>query len=226
MKVDVRQVGLAFAIMADATRRPVDLGHIHGLSEGMYRNDDLFYFAATLLRNGKIRDLSVSGGDGRKTGGTTPGESWVGSDRVLQKLGEVGISSNRVIISDPITNSKEEAVAILKICAERKWSSVGSISTYYHGGRMLPYMVKAMQERAADGNPWWVEYQMLVSPISDPWAEILGSQGQATTTGFEASIEDAVKIEKHIAAGFAATFEDVIRYLRNRDRIVKTQKWI
>lgn len=224
-KIDPRQVAVAFMVMADRPVEPLELGHLHGLSSEMYKNDHLFQYAAKALSSGQILNLSISGGDGRKTGGTIPKESWIGQNEILEELERVGIPLNKVIISKPITNSKEEAVAILEICQKMGFRSVGSITTYYHGGRMPYYMVKAMRERELAGSPTFIDYRMLVSPINKPFAEMLGSQGVKKTTGFQASIDDALKIEEHMAAGFAAKFEEVVHYYENRERIIKNQKW-
>lgn len=220
--VDARQVAIAFTVMSDAPTAPMDVGVIHGLSKEMYKAGNLFNHAGELLHREVIRRLAIVGGDGSPTGKHAPGVAWIGRKDTLLNLQKTfdifDLPLDKVLTTDPITNSKEEALAIVHLCEEHEWKSAGSISVAYHGGRMLPYMVAAMKESG-----YWINYRMLPPPQTDWFMEILGSQGAAMTNCFESAITDAVKIEDHIRKGFAAPFDEVIQYLRHREAIVAAQ---
>jgi len=218
--VCVAQVAIAYAIMSDMPAYPLEVGVLHGLSEGMYQAGELFGHTTKLLNNHTIRQIAVVGGDGRATGGTIPKASWIGSEAITYELERRGISQEEIIVLDEITNSREEAQAIVKMAKEKRLRQVGSISTAYHGGRMFPYMVKAMQESGC-----WINYHMLAPPRTNWWLPMLSSQGEKTTTSLEATLIDAIKIEDHIKQGLAAPFDQVLYYFKNRSEIVKTQNW-
>ncbi len=215
-KVSVLQVAIAFMSMSDWPEDPPDLVVVHGLSEEMYASSDIFWHVKRLVGDGWWFNLAVVGGSeemAKKIG-------WIGHEALIQRLVDVGIYKDEIMVTDEIVHSKSEAVAILKMARGLGFKSVGSISVAYHGGRMLPYMVAAMKEAG-----YWIDYRMLPPPTTDWFAEILGSQGLKTTTCFQSAIDDTLKIEEHINMGFAAPFEEVIHYLRNRQEIVRTQVW-
>lgn len=212
-KVDVRQVALAFRVN-QRPQRPLELGVLHGLTAGMYKSGNLFDFSSFLLTSGLIKRLAVVGGDGRTTGGIKPKKSWMGSGAVLKVLTAKGVNRGDILVTDPITNSKEEAAAIIKLARQFDFKWVGSISVAYHGGRMLPYMVKVMQETG-----YWFYYFMLPAPLTNWKLSMMSSQGRKKTNCFEAACEDAQKIEAHIEKGWAATFDEVIDYLDRRDNM-------
>ncbi|OHA58420.1 MAG: hypothetical protein A2571_01415 [Candidatus Vogelbacteria bacterium RIFOXYD1_FULL_44_32] len=211
------QVALAYAVMSDWPLEPLQVVVLHGLSEGMYASGDLFRYTARVQ---SICPVAVVGGDGRTTGGTVPQASWIGFEAVVQKLLQAGVDRQSIIELDPTTNSKEEAVAIVKMAKERGFSRVGSVSVAYHGGRMFPYMVAAMKELG-----YWLDYRMLPPARTDWWLPMVASQGAGTTNSIEATLLDAVKIERHIEQGFAASFPEVFYYLEHRAEIVRTQVW-
>ncbi len=218
-KVSAAQVALAFYCMSDAPQSDLDVVVVHGLSQGMYESGDLFNH--TLQLQGRYQcPVAVVGGDGRATGGTVPKASWIGHDDVVRQLVMAGIRGDLIFPIDPITNSKEEALAIVRMAELKQLTRVGSVSVAYHGGRMFPYMVAAMQEVG-----YWFEYYMLPPARTDWWLDIVGSQGAYTTNCVEATMADAVKIENHIEQGFAAPFDEVFFYLRHRAEISRTQVW-
>ena len=223
-QVSVLQVAIAFAVSRDRWwDRPLEVAVLHGLTMGMYESGLLFDRAADVAQN-YAEHFAVVGGDGRKAGGQIPRESWIGSDAVIEQLVRRGVEKDQIIITGPIEHSKHEAVEILKMARERRFKRVGSISVAYHGIRMLPYMVAAMKESAAAGEPYWIDYRM-VSFSTDWWHPMLGSQGAMMSTPFLSAMDDALKIEQHIKSGFAASFEEVAYYLCNRESIVESQTW-
>lgn len=221
VRVDVKQVAIAFVVMSDQPDYTLDVGVVHGLSKEMYASGNLFQHASDLLDSGHIREIAVVGGDGRRTGGSIPKEAWIGSDAVKDSLVEIGFIPEAILTTADITNSKEEALAIIKMCKDHDWMTAGSITVAYHGGRMLPYMVAAMRELH-----YWIDYRMLPPRKTDWWMEILGSQGLSMTNCVDSAMADAVKIESHIEKGFAASFDDVLHYLRHRQKIVANQAWV
>ncbi len=218
--VSAAQVAIAFAVMSDRPSEELDMVAIHGLSSGMYKSGQLFDHAVMLNASGRAKRIAVMGGDGRATGGNVSGAAWIGSKAMIQQLVVRGVDLDEIIVLDPITHSKEEALAIVKLTKERNFRRVGSVSAAYHGGRMLSYMVAAMKELN-----YWIDYRMLPPASTDWWLEILGSQGQAITNCFESALADTLKIEEHIQRGFAAPFSEVVYYLRNRQEIVESQVW-
>src|SRR6185436_280075 len=216
--------------MSDYPTKSLDLAVVHGLSQGMYDSGKLFEHTRTLWRRNAFRNLAVVGGDGTGAGNTP--NAWIGPGAIIENLEKVGFAIQEISMTDPIVHSKAEALAILKMAREDGWKSVGSISVSYHGGRMFPYMVAAMQEAAAEGKPWWIDYRMLPPSTTDSWMDILGSQGLKQTTCIEAAMEDAVKIERQQTQRdkvtnniIAASFQDTLYYMQHRERIVRNQSW-
>jgi hypothetical protein len=216
--VSVAQIAITFACMSDEPDK-LDAVAVHGLSQGMYQEGSLFDHAVGMGRRYQC-PIWVVGGDGRATSGSTPQSAWIGSDALVQELVSHGASRGDLIVMDPITNSKEEALAIVRKAEEHRFENVGSVSVAYHGGRMFPYLVAAMKEVR-----YWIDYRMLLPKATNWWAPILGSQGVKMATCFESAMTDALKIEDHIRRGFAATFQEVFFYFKNRKEIVETPNW-
>lgn len=212
------QVAIAFMVMSDRPEK-LDAVVIHGLSSGMYQAGNLFDHIVKMSDNYKCSILVV-GGDGRATGGLISKVAWIGSEAIVSELTSRDVDCERIIVMDPITHSKEEALAIVITAKKHGFRTVGSVSVAYHGGRMFPYIVAAMKEVG-----YWIDYRILPPPATDWWMEILGSQGAKNTTCLESAMADAIKIEGHITKGFAAPFEEVFYFFKNRSEIVKNQRW-
>lgn len=219
-KVSIAQIMIAFMTMSD---RPqcVDLGIIHGLSEGMYRAASLLDHAVNLYLSNVVNLLAIVGGDGSAMPpNTEPRSAWVGQEWLLQELNKRSIDASFILKTAPIRHSKDEAVQTIRLAKERGFKTIGSISVAYHSGRTLPYTLAAMKEES-----YFVSFHTLPPPCTDWWSPVLGSQGLTTVPQARSIIDDALKIEEHIKKGFAAPFPEVLHYLLNREEIVKTQRF-
>jgi uncharacterized SAM-binding protein YcdF (DUF218 family) len=219
-QVNAMQLVIAQILSCDAPLVPLDAIVIHGLSEGMYASGDLLEHAVDLWKTGRTHRIAVVGGDGSPTGECAPGKSWVGSEFLVKYLTEQGVPREEIIVTDPITHTKEEAYAIVRMAQQHNFKRVGSVSVSYHGPRILHCLVAVMKELNH-----WIEWHMMLSPRTDWLLKMLGSQGKGMTNSLFAALDDGRKVRQYIDNGFAATSFEVLQYLCDRDRVVETQIW-
>lgn len=219
-KVSVAQLLIAQMLASDKSEPPLNMLVLHGLSEGMYASGDLIAHAAGLWISKEVNYIAVVGGDGSPTGQNAPGVSWVGAPFLVSELERLTNKKNEIIVLDPITHTKEEAYAIIRMAQMRGFQRVGSVSVAYHGPRILHCLVAVMKELN-----YWVEWHMMLPPQTDWLTEMVAAQGQGTTNSVIATLDDAQKVQKYIDNRFGATYAEVLYYLCNRSRIVETQTW-
>lgn len=83
-------------LLTDPLPGKADVVFFHSRSYG--DEDGLFELIENLYREGTIRNVLILGTDGRREGGTKPGESWPGKDIWSKRLGQIGIK--KVYLSD------------------------------------------------------------------------------------------------------------------------------
>lgn len=195
-------------LLADSLPSKVDVVFFHARSYG--DEDGLFELIENLYKEDTISNVLILGTDGRREGGTKPGESWPGRDVWTKRLQDLGII-NRVYLSDEAHHSRSESDVFLKKAREQGWKSAIVLTQPHQILRVILGTIKSMSE----SNNWIRIYAL--TPKSTSWEKkVFGSQGKKLLQRFEHIKEEFVRISRYQKLGQLAKFQELFNYLERR----------
>lgn len=153
---------------------------------------------AELYKNGLAPTVVVSGGvDDPLKGG-------IHSRFLKERLGLLGVPSERIIIEDISQNTRDQAVEIMKMVRERAWRRITLVASHYHVFRAFLTFLKAMQEAK-------LSVEIFCAPVRDlPWFS--GEQGPKRADLLASEFEKIGKYTDHMA-----TFTDAVEYIERQE---------
>ena len=125
---------------------------------------------------------------------------------VKPKLLAAGIPENAIIHEDQSTNTREQAVEIMKLVEKHGWKTILLVASHYHQYRAFLTFLQAMKEsnlnidiiNAPARNLSWIE--------QTPWGRRIDL--------LEAEFE---RIDKYRELGHIASYEEAVKYLTIRE---------
>ncbi len=175
----------------------------------------LFPLAVQLYNGCCVRTVALNGGDGRKFGGTIPGEANAGVEVYRQTLCNMGVPPEKMVISSPADHTKQENDAFLDLAITHGWKSAIIIAHLHQLPRAVLGMLKSMD----DHSHLLRIYTAFPSP--DDWFRpTRGSQGEARARRLDDIAVEREKIPGFQAKGDLASYERLFTYIFNdRDRL-------
>lgn len=166
--------------------------------------------AAMLVRESVVNHIALNGFDGRRMGGTVPGEASEGRNYYHDRLvNEGGVVSKRIYDTQPAFNTREENDAFLQLAIECGWDSAIIVAWPHQLLRAMLGLLAAMKQRQHRLNVF------TSFPKDVSWdAQVAGSQSANHQTRFDEIAVELERIERYQAKGDMATFPELFDYLR------------
>lgn len=213
MREALRVAQLVMILSSDWPTSPLDAVYIHGLSHGMLEAPKIFELAARLYHEGKAPFIAFNGGDGSPFGLDAPGTSWPGMAYYYAELTRRGVPAERLVHTGPAPHTREEINQLIITAKVHEWKRIGIINIPYAYARTFCYLPEPMKVHG-----WRPDCFALNPPSTDWYLPMGASQGQGTTTPFDAAYQDALKVLQHIGQGWASPLGEVFPYLEKRKR--------
>lgn len=209
---------------------PLNGLYIHGLSEGMVKSSGIFKQAARLSITHGL-PIAFNGSDGEqfshnedgdenKPVGKNPGQGWPGKDWYIEQLTANGVDKNLLLPTGPGYHTRHEVIQLVRFAKEQDWDRVGIMSVAWHYPLVFTLLVDVMKKAdrfiAAYALP--PEYTNWQYPIK-------GSQGLEDTHPLREAITYAPRVLRYQDISLASSFQDMFRYLRDREQIAFQNKW-
>ncbi len=151
--------------------------------------------AADLYLQGWADTIVVSGGIYTPDYGSYP------SEYLIPELIKSGVPSEKIVIEGKSKHTREQAEEVLELARNNGWKKIILVASPHHQPRAFLTFLKVMNEKN-------LKLQIINAPARElPWFEETG-------WGRRISLIDSEfeKIEKYIALGQMATFEEAIDY--------------
>lgn len=144
---------------------------------------------AQLFKEGRAPRMILSGG--------LPETSFaIPASKLLTRVIELGVPKDAILAEERSQNTREQAVAVLKIARERGWKSIAIIASPEHQPRAFLTFLQAAQEFGYD-----IALQNAPVP-SEIDSDFLRSE--------------LAKIEEYQKKGDVASYEEGVRYLESQ----------
>ena len=110
-------------------------------------DDHLFEIVAKALHTGLARYVILNRSDGRGMG-DLPGKAWPGVDIYLTRLSSLGVSKDKVLLSEEARDTREEDTEYLEVALQHKFKSVAVLTQPHQILRATLGLVKEMSRRS------------------------------------------------------------------------------
>lgn len=204
---------LAMMLGSDRPSGKLDVLYIPGLSAGMLESADIFEIAARSEHSGTARRIAFNGSDGSAELNGTPGAAWPGKDFYVKELRRRHVPAEVLVPTGPGVHTRSETDEFVRTAKEHGWKRAGYLTVAYHYPRVFSCLVKSMQETG-----YTLDVFACGPPSTNWYLPMLGSQGLSNTTSEQAALDDVIKTLSYIERGFGAPPDDVLAYLRSRER--------
>ena len=214
-------VRLLLFLLGDKPAQELDAVYLHGLSEGMIANWELFEHA--VYQAGILIPIAFNGSDGEGMGYRNyPGAAWPGADWYIREFLKLEVNPKQLIPAGPGLHTRGETDALIELCKKREWKQVGVLTVPYHYPRVFCCLVKGMQE---------AEYYpaiYAIPPTAPPknwWQIMLGSQGKEFALPFNEIAKEIGNFFGYQEKAYSASSADLFHYLQHREEIMEQQKF-
>jgi len=203
---------------------PIDALFIHarsGSDEG-----GIIELAAELLLSGKVKNIVVTGSDGQGMGsspladyqrGLDKSTAWAGKADWAKKLDEKGVDVGEfVYFSTPAFHTSGENDVYTDIAKELGWHGAATLTHPHQLLRACMGQLKSIQKLETVDPSYKLDVYN-VYPKETAWEEIVaGSQGKDPKPRRVHASDEYLRIVKYTGQGSLATFDDLIKYWKNR----------
>lgn len=198
--------------------------YIHGLSEGMIRSARIFEQAADFSQDHKV-PIAFNGSDGEQFShnedgddsrpvGKNPGQGWPGKDWYIEELTALGVDRDLLLPTGPGYHTRHEVIQLVEFARQQHWQRVGIMSVAWHYPLVFTMLVDVMRK----AEHFITAYAM--APEQTDWNyPMKGSQGLEDTHPLREAINYAPRVLNYQDRGLASSFEDMFRYLRDREQL-------
>lgn len=156
--------------------------------------------AVELLRQGAGPFIVV-------TGGRDEPPYCITAERMAGRLMGLGVAPDRLIVDNDSTNTREQAVNVIKIAVEHDWKRLLLVASPYHAPRAFLTFLKAIKDEGRD-----TDLHLVMVPASHtPW---FGKPDGLEATRLDLLADEYEKIERYGTQGHVASYEDGIAYLK------------
>jgi hypothetical protein len=133
------------------------------------------------------------------------------ASQMLDPLVRAGVPQNAIILESKSQNTRDQAVELAALCAERAWRRIIITVSHYHQYRAYLTMLRGLEEKGLEQTvelinaparqlPWFVEREIK----QDPRIDLLNQEFQ--------------KIDEYCVKGHLASFEDALKYQAWKER--------
>ncbi|TSC93686.1 MAG: Uncharacterized protein CEN91_149 [Candidatus Berkelbacteria bacterium Licking1014_85] len=176
-------------------------------SRGFNDNDGLFKLAASLVSDSFARYIVINGFEGERFDGKM-GKTSPGALSYKKSLLAENVHQDKIIISEPAKNSREENKMFLKLAKENGWMNVIIISQPHQLLRLMLGALKEIKNRGMRIGLY------STAPNSTNWRKkVYASQGEKRDARFDDIQSEFKRISKYIKDGHLATLEELVEYL-------------
>jgi uncharacterized SAM-binding protein YcdF (DUF218 family) len=120
---------------------------------------------------------------------------------IIPELLKSGVKAVDIIIEGNSSNTREEAVEVIKICRERSWKRILLVASHYHQFRAYLTFLKAMKKA-----------NILIEIINAPSNDLKWFEKTNWGKRYDLLDQEFDRIEKYSALGHLSTFEEAIEY--------------
>ncbi len=195
-------------VLGDQPKETADAIFFH--SRGHGDDDGLFTHVGVLMTT--ARCVVINGFNGEKMGGTKPQEASPGKDAYLRRLEGMSIRRERIVVTKPAFNTKEENEAFLDCAIEYNWRTAIVLGQAHQLLRCMLGMIKSMNDRSYQMRV----YAMCPRPVN--WSKMVGgSQGAEKKERFSYIADEFIRIPRYQEKGDLASWEELSGYYQRRD---------
>lgn len=146
IKLDFTQYARAQAhVLSLQPSNPVDAVFLHARALG--DGTPIIALAADIVKSRRARAVVINGFDGRRFGGTTPGEASEGAAYYHQKLMSKGVSNSSIFHTVEALHTRAENDAFLQFVINCRWETAIIVAWPHQLLRACLGMVAAMRQR-------------------------------------------------------------------------------
>lgn len=191
-------------VLSDWPKEKVNAVFFHARATGDH--DSLFDLASYMTTSGLADYIVINGFDGVSN---APGK-----DFHLKNLADAGVEHSRIILSNPVFNTKTETDAFIELARKKEWHSAAILTQPHQALRAFLGAIASLKKQNC------LMKLCAICPCSTSWFKnVFGSQGAECKERFEHSFDELRRIPTYQEKGDLCTFEEFFEYMRNRAKI-------
>ena len=136
-------------------------------------------------------------------GGKHDPPRWLGAEDIQRELYAKGVMPGRVVLEADSTNTREQAVNVVRMAQSAGWTSLILVASNYHAPRAFLTFLKALADADLDGT-----IRLMSAPARAPWCQ--APEGMRLTR-WQLRLRELRKIEDY--ANHVASYADGMAYL-------------
>lgn len=141
------------------------------------------------------------------SGGKHEPPRWQGAESLFPEMMGTGIVPDRILMDMQSQNTREQAVHMVALAAERKWKRLLLVASAYHTARAFLTFVRAL----ADAGMADTIHLVPVAAAHTPWDGVPTGMAESRMDLASGELD---KIDQYRVMGHVASYADGIKYLR------------